>query len=67
MDVSDGIVGTKASEGVNMAVGVVTSEVAMVEPKDTIGMEVAQQALLDLVAREVGVAVGREETFAGSQ
>ena len=67
LHVGDGIVRAEASEGVDVAVGVVTGEVAVVKPQDTIGMEVMQQTLLDLLAVEVGVTVGGQQTLAGGQ
>ena len=66
-DVGNGVVGAKAGEGIDVTVGVVAGEVAVVEPKDAVGMEITQQTFLNLVAGEVGVAVGREEALAGRQ
>ena len=65
LDVGNRIVGAEASKRVDMAICMVACEIAMVEPQDALGMEIAQKALLYLVACEGGIAVGREETLGG--
>ena len=66
-DVGDGVVGAEAGEGVDVAVGVVASKVAVIEPQDALGVEIAKQTLFNLVASELWIAIGREQTLAGSQ
>lgn len=67
LHVNDGVVRTEAGEGIDMAVCVVACEVAVIEPEDAVGVEIAKQTFLDLVARELRITIGGEETFAGSQ
>ena len=50
LDVGNRVVWAEACKGVDMAVGVVTCEITMIEPQDVLGMEIAQEALLYLVA-----------------
>ena len=66
-DVCYGVVGTEAGEGVDVAIGVVAGKVAVIEPEDALGVEIAKQALFNLVASELWIAIGRKQTFAGSQ
>ena len=55
--VSDCVVGTEAGEGVNMAVCIIASEVAMIEPEDALGMEIAQEAFFYLLPVKVWITL----------
>lgn len=67
LDVGNGVVGTEAGEGVDMAVCVIACEVAVVEPKEAVGMEIVKQTFLYLLTVKLWIAVGRKETCAGGQ
>ena len=67
LDVGDGVVVTEAGEGVDMTVCVVACEVAVVEPKEAVGMEIVKQTFLYLLTVKLWIAVGRKETGAGGQ
>ena len=50
-----------------MAVGVITCQVAVVDPKDTSGMEFPEQTRLNLCLREGLVAMWGQQTAGGRE
>ena len=66
LDIGNGVVRAEACEGVDVSVGVVALQMSVVEPEDALGVEVAEQALLNLRGGEV-VAVGGEEAGGGGE
>jgi hypothetical protein len=50
-----------------MAVGIITCQVAMVDPKDTSGVEFPEQARLNLCLREGLVAMRGQQTACGRE
>lgn len=65
LDVGYHVVGAEACKGVNVAIGVVTYEITMVDPQDALGMEITEEPLLYLVSSEVWITVGRKQAGAG--
>ena len=66
-DVGNCIVGTESYKRVDVAVRVVSRKIAVVEPKNTLGMEGFEQSRLDLRLRKGLVAMWREQAFACRQ
>ena len=66
-DVGNRVVGTESGKRVDVAVRVVAREVAVVEPKDALGMEGCEQSRLDLFFCQGLVAMWREQAFACRQ
>ena len=50
LDVDNGVVGTETSEGVDVRIGVVARQIAVVEPKDAFGAEAFAEQQFDLSA-----------------
>ena len=67
LHVGNCVVGTEACQRVDVAVGVVTGEVAVVEPQDAFRMKCFEQSGLNLFLCERLVAMWRKQTFACSQ
>ena len=67
LDVGNGIVGTEASQCVDVRIGVVACQIAVVEPEDALGVERGEQSLFNLLLGEGLVAVGRQEALAGGE
>lgn len=66
-NVGNGVVGAEAGKGVDVSVGVVACEIAMMQPKHLSGVEKAEELLLDVVRSEHVVAVGGEQTGGGGE
>ena len=47
LHIDDGVVGAESGQGVDVGVGVVTQEEAIVEPKDTLCTEVIEEPTLE--------------------
>ena len=67
LDIEDGVVGGETGERVDMGIGIVAGEVAVVDPQDAVGSERVAQIVFNLSAREVAVAVGGEEALGGGE
>ncbi len=67
LNVCNRVVGTETGKGIDVAVRIVTCQIAMIEPKDTLCMEVSQQALFNLLARARRIAIGRKQTRRGGK
>ena len=67
LHIGDDAVGAETGKGIDVAVCVVAGQIAVIEPQDTLGVEITPQALFYLEAIELGVAVGRKQTRAGGQ
>ena len=67
LDVGNRVVGTEAGQRVNVAVGVVACEVAVVEPEDASCVERLEQPGLDLFLCQRLVAVGCKQASACGQ
>ena len=50
LDIDDGVVGAETSEGVDVRIGVVARQIAVVEPKDAFGAEAFAEQQFDLSA-----------------
>ena len=48
-----------------MAVGIITSEITMIQPKNTFRVEIAKQTFFYLLLSKVWIALRRKQTFAG--
>lgn len=67
LDIEDCVVGGETGERVNVGIGIVAGEVAVVDPQDAVGAERVAETVFNLSAREVAVAVGGEEAFGGGE
>ena len=67
LDVEDRVGGGQAGKGIDVAVGVVACEVAVIQPEDAPSAEVLEEALLDFLTSEARVALGRKEALTGGQ
>lgn len=65
--IEQSVVGCKSDDGVDVPVGVVADEISMVEPYDASGMESPAQLFLNFLLGEGLVAVGCQQTGAGSE
>ncbi len=61
------VVRGKSGECVDMGIGIVSFEVSVVDPQDSISAEIRFKRILDLPARHGGVAVGRQQAFRGGE
>jgi multidrug efflux pump subunit AcrB len=64
LHIYNGIIGRQARYGVNMSVGIVANEVAIVEPENTLCMKHFQQTLFNVILLHWLVAVWREKALA---
>lgn len=67
LHVDDGVVGAEAGQGINVAVRIITCQVAMVQPEHLLYVEGATQVIFNLGLRHLPVAVGREQTLGGGE
>ena len=67
MYVENGVRRAEAGKGIDVAVRIVASKIAVFQPEDALGVEVMEQAMLYFLAGEVGVAMGREQALAGGK
>jgi hypothetical protein len=60
--IDDGVVRADAYQGIDMAIGIIANETAVVEPYHTLGTEILFEASLNLSLREGLVAMRGHET-----
>lgn len=67
LHISNGVVGAKAGEGVDVSISVVAEEVAVVEPENSSGLESLEEKGLDVSPAVLRIAVGVEQTLGSGE
>ena len=67
LDIGDGVRIDKAGQGIDMGVGVIPGEVAVLQPQEALNSQVRPQSALYLRQRHSPVAVGVEQAGVGAE
>ena len=67
LHIDDGVIGTESGQGIDVGVGVVTQQEAIVEPQDTLGTEVVEEPTLERRLALEDIAIGREQAFGSGE
>ena len=62
-DVEQGVVGSRANDGVDVSVGVVAHQGAVVEPNDSVGPQSRSELFVDLLPSERLIAMRSQKTL----